>query len=793
MALPGRYRVRPSRKREGELLPRDHIMIIKRCLLASLFALLCAFHIEAQDAREILGRAVAVWHLSDLHDQAGADSALEVRGKVELGVPLDEQAQHESKARGGDGKAARLSGDGWLSAGDGHNRELQLQGDKCTVLMRLQATAGIWETRGLFSRGGGHDKLVVNMFSHDFGHGPEIGFEIGVEGKPGLGGQVRASLDRVGRDRWHDVVARYDGRELSLYLDGVLLDRKPAAGVLRQGNVEPLAIGAGTSGGHTDAPLVGMVDHAAIWSAALSDDEIVTLCGGKAIAAKNEAEYAAWVPPPPRRSIDDLVNTHRELQARFQADPQRPQWHFLAPEEGDCMPFDPNGAIYWKGRYHLFYIFQRQQNADPPVVHCWGHVSSTDLVHWKTYPTALDVAAADPDRGIFSGNAFLNRDGVPTIMYHGVGLGNCIATSTDDELVHWTKSPQNPIVPLPKPGTPEHGLYESWDPHGWYEGSQYYAIFGGAKAALMKGDDLHALKYQRPFLAEDRWAEQGEDMSCPDFFKLGDRYVLLGISHRRGARYYVGDWKGDIFTPTAHERMNWPGGAFFAPETMLDGKGRRLLWGWAFDPRSDSRRRAGGWSGVMSMPRELSLDANGKMLIRPVHELEALRHDEWDGGKRKLLAGKASALALQGESLELDVTFAPSAANRVGVTVRQNASGEEATVIAYDRKSQQLSIDFSKASLDRTIRYKSWFFHQPLDAEDTARRVEEQVAPFSLADDQPLRLRVFLDRSMLEVYANDRLCMTQRIFPTLPESTGVSLWSEGADTEVTHLRGWRLE
>ena len=86
------------------------------------------------------------------------------------------------------------------------------------------------------------------------------------------------------------------------------------------------------------------------------------------------------------------------------------------------MPFDPNGAIFWKGYYHLFYIFQRGDGT-----HCWGHASSVDLVHWRHHRTGLDVAPRDPDRGIFSGNAFLDRKGTPTILYHGVGIGNAIA------------------------------------------------------------------------------------------------------------------------------------------------------------------------------------------------------------------------------------------------------------------------------------------------------------------------------------------------------------------------------
>ena len=86
-------------------------------------------------------------------------------------------------------------------------------------------------------------------------------------------------------------------------------------------------------------------------------------------------------------------------------DKHRPTYHFVMPE-GIAEPFDPNGAIYWNGRYHLFYIFQTK-TADIYDSY-WGHVSSTDLIHWRYHPTALAPNPGDPEKGIFSGNAFVN-------------------------------------------------------------------------------------------------------------------------------------------------------------------------------------------------------------------------------------------------------------------------------------------------------------------------------------------------------------------------------------------------
>lgn len=104
-----------------------------------------------------------------------------------------------------------------------------------------------------------------------------LGCEIGVEGQSGLAAQVTAFVAQVGPTNWHDVIARYDGKELVLFVDGVAMDRKPVTGQLRQGNTEPLAIG---SGGPNDDPFPGFIDHAALWNRPLSDAEVVALSGG---------------------------------------------------------------------------------------------------------------------------------------------------------------------------------------------------------------------------------------------------------------------------------------------------------------------------------------------------------------------------------------------------------------------------------------------------------------------------------------------------------------------------------
>ena len=153
---------------------------------------------------------------------------------------------------------------------------------------------------------------------------------------------------------------------------------------------------------------------------------------------------------------------HHPDRIPLAADPWRPAYHYQPP----CKWMnDPNGTIYWKGRYHLFY----QHNPDGPWhgnIH-WGHASSEDLVHWTDHPIALAPGPGGPDRlQCYSGAAFVNMDGVPTFIYHGVPDGICLATSTDDLLINWEKHPANPIIPDPGPGAE---FVVTGAPCGWVE------------------------------------------------------------------------------------------------------------------------------------------------------------------------------------------------------------------------------------------------------------------------------------------------------------------------------------
>ena len=463
---------------------------------------------------------------------------------------------------------------------------------------------------------------------------------------------------------------------------------------------------------------------------------------------------------------DAPAENARELRERILSDPERPGYHFVMPE-GVAMPFDPNGAIYWKGRYHLFYIFQ-DTRLGKRSDH-WGHMSSADLFHWRHHPTGL----LD---GMYSGNCFINKDGVPTICYHQKGQGNAMAVALDDDLNEWKKLDSNPITPRTREGDEHHGKYRSWDPFGWLEGDTYYAIFGGGRPAVVKSPTLEGeWKYVGDLFSHGvEGVSLDEDVSCPDLFKLGGKDVLLCISHRIGCRYYVGEWRDEQFHPESHAQMSWVDNSFFAPESLVDDKGRRIMWAWILDEPLFVARTKHGWSGTLSLPRVLSLGDDGRLRMDVPEEIEALRSGGVRHGPLTVPSGEDLTVdGVAGNSLELIVEMESAGASEYGVKVCVSPDGEEETRVFYDASEKLLKVDTRKSG-----------------PEDTSKAIE--AAPFELKDGERLTLRVFVDKSVVEVFANRRQAIARRIYPSRPDSVDVRLFSSSGYTPIHGLKAWKI-
>jgi len=472
---------------------------------------------------------------------------------------------------------------------------------------------------------------------------------------------------------------------------------------------------------------------------------------------------------PPGKAMGRQLNNNdiaRDLREKLLRDPHRPGFHFVIPE-GVGMPFDPNGAIYWKGRYHLFYIFQDARTGKND--HHFGHVSSTDLFHWRFHEPGLVS-------GMFSGNCFVNKDGVPTMCYHQVGQGNAMAVALDDDLNKWKKLESNPITPKTKEGDEHHGKYSSWDPFGFIDNDMYYAIFGGKRPGIAKCKSLGGeWQYCGDLFAH---AVEGvsinEDVSCSELFKLGNKDMILCISHTLGCRYYLGKWKDEQFYPEFHEKMSWIDNSFFAPESLEDNKGRRIMWAWIFDKTGFGTRTNFGWSGTMSLPRVLTLGEDGMLRMDVPKEIENLRYNPRVKKNITIKTDTEQTVeGIAGNSIELSIEMASKNAQQFGVKVCCSADNSEETLIYYDSVDKKLKIDTTKSSL-----------------KEGPKSIE--AGPFELQEREPLQLRVFVDKSVVEVFANGRQAVMRRIYPTRADSVNVVLFSKGGQVQVESLQAWDI-
>ena len=198
------------------------------------------------------------------------------------------------------------------------------------------------------------------------------------------------------------------------------------------------------------------------------------------------------------------------------------------------------------------------------------------------------------------------------------------------------------------------------------------------------------------------------------------------------------------------------------------------MWAWLMDYREFGMRWDRAWSGTMSLPRVLSLDDNGEMLMDVPEEIEALRYDAKEWSDITLQADADFVVdELRGNSLELYLEMSSADAQEFGVKVCVSPDGQEETLIVYDAVAGELRINAEKSG-----------------PEDAAKSVE--AGPFELQEGEPLQLRVFVDKSVVEVFANRRQAVVRRIYPAQADSLGVSLVAAGGTVEVHALKSWRI-
>ena len=373
---------------------------------------------------------------------------------------------------------------------------------------------------------------------------------------------------------------------------------------------------------------------------------------------------------------------------------------------------------------------------------------------------------------------------MPTILYSGLVrkslaiedrvwcLSQCLATGSDD-LVHWRKHPGNPI--LADPPEEYRGRLNAWhDPHVWREGDTWYLLLGGAYkdgsaglTFLYRSADLITWEYLHPFC---EGTVPGERWLVPDFFPSGDRHVMLFSD---GATYaLIGDYHDHRFLARRRQLVDH-GPQFDSARTLRDASGRRLLFGWIREDRPVDASLQAGWAGMMSLPRALTVE-DDELRIDVPPEVRAATVPDAEVAGVDLASGTGYRIdGADGDCLEVEAEIDVRDAASVGLTLSRSPDGEERTTVSWHRDEEVLRLDRTHSSL----------------APDVGRDVHD--APLALAPGDPLTLTIFLDRSVVEAFANCRAALTARIYPTRADSTAIELFATGRSPHLRVCRVWR--
>ncbi|WJV24469.1 MULTISPECIES: glycoside hydrolase family 32 protein [Pseudomonas] len=448
---------------------------------------------------------------------------------------------------------------------------------------------------------------------------------------------------------------------------------------------------------------------------------------------------------------------------------------------------DPNGLVFFQDHYHVFY--QHHPYSAQWGLMYWGHARSRDLVHWEHLPIALAPGDAYDRDGCFSGSAVVVDDRLCLIYTGHRWLGEagddrlirqvqCLASSTDG--LNFTK--QGPVIDT----TPHPDIMHFRDPKVWMCEDHWRMALGARQGddpqlLLYRSEDLHQWQYLGCAL-QGRREPDGYMWECPDVFELEGRDVFLyspqGLLPSGYANwnkfqnsYRLGhlDSRG-VFTDSGPLHELDQGHDFYAAQTLLAPDGRRLLWAWMDMWDSPMPSQAHHWCGALSLPRELSRDGD-RLRMRPARELTALRqsrHVQQVGA----IDSRTQTLEVGGAllELELELELGASSAERFGLALRCSDDGQERTLLYFDAMARRLVLDrqYSGAGVSGV-----------------------RSVPVAL-EQRRIALRIYLDRSSIEVFVDDgAYSLSSRIYPR-PDSLGIEAFAVNGTGAFGDILAWKL-
>lgn len=458
---------------------------------------------------------------------------------------------------------------------------------------------------------------------------------------------------------------------------------------------------------------------------------------------------------------------------------------------------DPNGMFYKDGRWHLYYQYNPYGSKWQNMT--WGHSVSDDLVNWEHLPEAIRPNGLG---SVFSGSCAVDHDNTAGFgndaviaLYTSAGTSQMqsLASSTDGGLT-FNVYLSNPVLTLES---------EARDPKVFWNDStkEWNMILAHAldhEMLVFTSPDMKSWTLQSSF--GKGLGAQGGVWECPDLFELPvagtdeKKWVLLcninpdGPFGGSGTQYFVGDFDGKTFKADTDAAGNVPtkwldyGKDHYATVTWSDAPdGRRVALGWMSNWQYAADVPTMQFRSANTLPREMGLfrapDGEVYASSSPSPELEALRGKLAAKVRKTTVGRKARSFALPSENggiCEILMDIEASKAKTVNI-VLSNSQGEK-VVMQYDPAAATLSFDRTQSGITD--------FSEGFPA--------VTVTPTHEASGR-IALRIFVDRSSMEVFGNDgEFVMTNLVFPRTPY-TALSVSAEGGNAKVENLRIYSLK
>lgn len=446
----------------------------------------------------------------------------------------------------------------------------------------------------------------------------------------------------------------------------------------------------------------------------------------------------------------------------------RPEVHF-APRANWMN--DPNGLVFWNGRYHLFYQYNPHGTTLADI--CWGHAVSDDLSHWKDLPLALvpTPGSADED-GCWSGCAVV-KDRRVHLLYTGVRAGRqrpCLAGALDDDLISFEKLGSPVIAEEPLPG-----LVGFRDHTVRVVGKEFRQLVGSGSAELggcvleYRSEDLVRWEYCGVFLSAKDVGLVGEMWECPDFFFLDGRWFLV-VSEKVGesanVTYVEGALEGEGFRPQGSGRLD-SGSRWYAPQSFIVPGGERFVFGWLREREQELPAGERSRVGVMSLPRRFFRAPAGGLGMEPADGLSELR---------------TTPFAKAGMVNEASVLVAPKACAALEVEVVGVGAGPVILDLLDDKGRRVVQATVVADAIE-------------LGPEPRSRELDEMRAPRSVGPHS--RIRFFYDSGICELFTSSGAVKSETFYGRQPVRQVVVRWGgegdvAGAPDGVSALRAWEL-